>query len=265
MNVQNRRTSILPTQRNSRDENARIKDGETPEGWENQPARRCQKDTDARWTKKHGKSHYGYKNHVNVDRRHKLVRRYRGTEIAEAVISRVLAALDSDDLAVKLSLVPLLGVQDGATVQATLSRLICDPDPRVRAACLRASTDLKAPGFEAAAWLDDPDPGVALAAAEALAGRGSEKATVDLLTSAVFLHDGVNRQAVARLLRRLDPPRTNAALIAVLQDDDQRRSWRVAIEVLEVMNPHDGADRIDDTAGLREHTIGYPDQPGEGS
>ena len=32
-------------------------------GWEKQPAKRRQKDTDARWTKKHGKSHYGYKNH----------------------------------------------------------------------------------------------------------------------------------------------------------------------------------------------------------
>lgn len=165
-----------------------------------------------------------------------LARAARGTEIAEAVISRVLAALDSDDLAVKLNLVPLLGVQDDATVQATLSRLIRDPEPRVRAACLRASTDLETPGFEAAAWLDDPDHGVALAAAEALAGRGSEEATVDLLTSAVFLHDGVNRQAVARLLRRLDPPRANAALITVLQDENQRRSWRVAIEVLEVLN-----------------------------
>ena len=28
------------------------------------------------WAKKHGKSHCGYKNHVNVDRKHKLVRRY---------------------------------------------------------------------------------------------------------------------------------------------------------------------------------------------
>ena len=60
----------VPKQRNSGDDNARIKEGETPEGWENQPAKRSQKDTDARWTKKHGKSHYGYKNHVNVDRRH---------------------------------------------------------------------------------------------------------------------------------------------------------------------------------------------------
>ena len=72
----------VPKQRNSRDENARIKAGETPEGWEKHPAKRSQKDTDARWTKKHGKNHYGYKNHVNVDRRHKLVRRYRVTDAA---------------------------------------------------------------------------------------------------------------------------------------------------------------------------------------
>lgn len=72
----------VPKQRNSRDENARIKAGETPEGWEKQAAKRSQKDTDARWTKKHGKTHYGYKNHVNVDRRHKLVRRYQVTDAA---------------------------------------------------------------------------------------------------------------------------------------------------------------------------------------
>ena len=35
-----------------------------------------------RWTQKHGKSHFGYKNHVNVDSRHKLVRRYEVTDAA---------------------------------------------------------------------------------------------------------------------------------------------------------------------------------------
>jgi IS5 family transposase len=50
--------------------------GETPEAWEKQPAKNRQKDKDARWTKKHGRSHFGYKNHVCIDRRHKLVRRY---------------------------------------------------------------------------------------------------------------------------------------------------------------------------------------------
>ena len=53
-----------------------------PEGWADKPAKRAQKDVEARWTKKHGKSHYGYKNHVNVDRRHKLVRRYHVTDAA---------------------------------------------------------------------------------------------------------------------------------------------------------------------------------------
>ena len=73
----------VPKQRNSREENARIKAGETPAGWEDKPAKRRQKDVEARWTKKHGKSHYAYKNHVNVDRRHKLVRRYHVSDAAE--------------------------------------------------------------------------------------------------------------------------------------------------------------------------------------
>ena len=73
--------SIVPVPRNhnTRDENATIKKGEVPEDWENKPAKRSQKDVDARWTKKHGKSHYGYKNHVNVDRKYKLIRRYHVT------------------------------------------------------------------------------------------------------------------------------------------------------------------------------------------
>jgi IS5 family transposase len=76
--------SIVPVPRNynTRDENASIKSGEVPEDWENKPAKRCQKDLDARWTKKHGKSHYGYKNYVNVDRKHKLVLRYHVSDAA---------------------------------------------------------------------------------------------------------------------------------------------------------------------------------------
>ena len=72
----------VPRNHNTRKENEAIKAGEVPEGWENKPAKRSQKDVDARWTKKHGKSHYGYKNHVNVDRMHKLVRRYHVTDAA---------------------------------------------------------------------------------------------------------------------------------------------------------------------------------------
>ena len=41
-----------PRQRNSREENARIKQGEMPESWKDNPAKLRQKDVDARWTKK---------------------------------------------------------------------------------------------------------------------------------------------------------------------------------------------------------------------
>ena len=70
----------VPRQRNSREENEAVKAGETPEAWEKNPAKNRQKDKDARWTKKHGKSFFGYKNHVNADARYKLIRQYDVTD-----------------------------------------------------------------------------------------------------------------------------------------------------------------------------------------
>jgi len=89
----------VPKQRNGRDENAAIKAGETPAGWDAKPAKRRQKDTDARWTKKHGKSHYGYKNHVNVDRRHKLIRRYTVSDASVHDSQALDDVLDDDNTA----------------------------------------------------------------------------------------------------------------------------------------------------------------------
>ena len=89
----------VPKQRNSRKENARIKAGETPECWQDKPAKRRQKDVEARWTKKHGRSHYGYKNHVNVDRRHKLVRRYQVSDAATHDSKVLDDILDGDNTA----------------------------------------------------------------------------------------------------------------------------------------------------------------------
>src|SRR5262245_9822053 len=48
---------LVPTQRNSRDENAE-QAGRTPAGWKQKPAKLRQKDRDARWIKKHG--FFGY-------------------------------------------------------------------------------------------------------------------------------------------------------------------------------------------------------------
>src|ERR1700757_4426048 len=73
----------VPKQRNSREDNETVKAGKTPEEWETKPAKNRQKDKDARWAKKHNKSFFGYKNHVNADAKHKLIRRY---EVSDASV-----------------------------------------------------------------------------------------------------------------------------------------------------------------------------------
>lgn len=65
----------------------------------NKPNMRAQKDVDARWTKKHGRSHYGYKNHVNVDRKYKLIRRYHVTDTSVHHSQALADILTCDDTA----------------------------------------------------------------------------------------------------------------------------------------------------------------------
>lgn len=89
----------VPKNRNSREENATVKAGETPKDWDKHPAKKRQKDLDARWTKKNGQSHYGYKNHVCIDRRYKLVRRYTVTNAARHDSQELDAVLDEDNTA----------------------------------------------------------------------------------------------------------------------------------------------------------------------
>ncbi len=88
-----------PRQRNTEDEKARIKAGETAkEIWKDEPFKARQKDTDARWTVKFSKAGpaedgqkqqidiaiptFGYKNHISVDRRHGVIRKSLVTDAA---------------------------------------------------------------------------------------------------------------------------------------------------------------------------------------
>jgi IS5 family transposase len=67
----------VPKQRNTREENKTIKEGKVPEEWQKDDAgtrhKFAQKDTDARWTKKGNELHYGYKDHVKVDKESKII------------------------------------------------------------------------------------------------------------------------------------------------------------------------------------------------
>jgi IS5 family transposase len=69
----------VPRQRNTREENQQIKDGEVPEQWQDNENKLRQKDMDADWLKKNGKNYYGYKNHIKVDQGSKLIQEYQIT------------------------------------------------------------------------------------------------------------------------------------------------------------------------------------------
>lgn len=85
----------VPRQRNSRDENKKIKDGDGDNLWEGEPNKKRQKDIDARWTKKNNENHYGFKNHVKADEKHKFVDTYC-TTAASVHDSQVLDDLLND-------------------------------------------------------------------------------------------------------------------------------------------------------------------------
>ena len=69
----------VPRQRNRREENEKIKQGEGAALWEDNPHKQCQKDIDARWTEKNGQKFYGYKDHAKIDAKSKLIDTYEVT------------------------------------------------------------------------------------------------------------------------------------------------------------------------------------------
>ena len=68
----------VPVQRNNRDENKQIKQGDIPTEWSDK--KQSHKDTDARWTKKNNEDYFGYKNHIKVDSKKKFIDTYCVTE-----------------------------------------------------------------------------------------------------------------------------------------------------------------------------------------
>lgn len=88
-----------PRQRNDRDENKSIKNGEIPTNWtnENNVNKMRQKDVDARWTVKGNVRHYGYKDHIKVDVDSKLILNYEVTSANIHDSQKLNDLLDDND------------------------------------------------------------------------------------------------------------------------------------------------------------------------
>ena len=77
----------VPRQRNKKEHNQDIKQGGVPiefakKDKNGKRSKLCQKDTDARWMTKNKERHFGYKDHVNVDAKTKLITKYSVTSAA---------------------------------------------------------------------------------------------------------------------------------------------------------------------------------------
>ncbi len=72
--------TVAPRQRNTREENKKIKNGEGNDLWKDKPNKKKHKDIEARWTKKNGETFYGYKNHTKVDAKSKFINTYTVTD-----------------------------------------------------------------------------------------------------------------------------------------------------------------------------------------
>lgn len=86
-----------PKQRNTREENALIKEGAIPVEWGKNEHKLAQKDTEARWTKKNDEKHYGYKNHINADQAHKLIQSFAVTDAAVHDSQAIDGLLDTQE------------------------------------------------------------------------------------------------------------------------------------------------------------------------
>jgi len=103
-----------PRQKLTLEEKATIREGGTPEGWSR--AKRAQKDRDARWTLKRGRTKpksegnqrqaiqiavpvFGYKSHIGIDQRHGLIRRWAVTDAAQHDSRSFAGLLDPENTA----------------------------------------------------------------------------------------------------------------------------------------------------------------------
>lgn len=103
-----------PRQRNTDAEKAILKAGDIPQDWKNKPKKLAQKDRDARWTIKYSKAKpaedganrvdfavpaFGYKNHVGIDRRYGLIRKWKATDASRHDGAQLPALLDPNNTA----------------------------------------------------------------------------------------------------------------------------------------------------------------------
>ena len=121
-----------PRQRNTREENRQIKAGRGDELWNDNPHKKCHKDTDARWTKKRGETYYGYKNHSKVCAKTKIVLAYDTTSASVHDSKKVTDLITDEDKGKALYLDAGYVGKDDEVRKRGMTPVICEKGHRNR-------------------------------------------------------------------------------------------------------------------------------------
>ena len=87
----------VPRQRNKKEDNDQIKNGEIPKSFNENPNKKAQKDTDARWTQKNNVNYFGYKNHLKIDSKSKIITKFKVTDASVHDSQVIDNLLDEND------------------------------------------------------------------------------------------------------------------------------------------------------------------------
>ena len=87
----------VPKQRNKRDENSDIKKGAVPLEFGKSKNKLSQKDCDARWVTKYKTKQFGYKDHISVDQKTKVITNYTVTPSSTHDSQAIKDLINEDD------------------------------------------------------------------------------------------------------------------------------------------------------------------------
>lgn len=130
-----------PKQRNTKDENKQIKDGNGKDLWNPEEGdserdkvfkknKKSHKDVDARWTQKRGENHYGYKNHVKADKKTKLIEKYHTTDASVHDSKVIKPLIEKKDQGQDLYLDAGYESKEAIVMECGMNPIICEKGHR---------------------------------------------------------------------------------------------------------------------------------------
>lgn len=166
----------------------------------------------------------------------------RMKKLPDDAVEALLRCIASTDTEMRLRSVRALGSAGDRVTPSNVMGCLRDNDELVRAEAVRALAARGAAASEISDALNDADPSVRLAAAEAIAradGAETVVETTDRLVDFTLSFGGYHRRAAARLLRRLDVGAANARFIDILEKTERSLERQAVIEALSELNRSD--------------------------